>query len=183
LFAVIGTLSVPVVVTVFGENWRAAGEILPYILLAEGMLAVLPQPGVVLIPTGRVVQLLVLRMVHLLIAMAVALIGAAVSLQFFARILPVGAFLVVLAGYLAIRRACGLSMRRLAPLYAHAFLLATVSALPAVTVRLAYSGDVPLRGLAAVAVAAPSIWLAALVMVRHDLVGEARAFFGIMKAQ
>jgi O-antigen/teichoic acid export membrane protein len=182
LFAVIGTLAVSVVVTIFGENWRAAGEILPFVLLAEGLFAALPQPGVVLIPSGYVVRLLLLRVFHLLTAMAVAVIGSSVSLELFARLLPLGAFLAVSAAYLAIHRLCGLSMRRLVPGYASALLVAAVSALPAVAARLSYPGDVPFGSLVAVAVTAPLLWVAALVLLRHDLVGELQAILGMIKA-
>lgn len=183
MFAVIGTLSVPVVVTIFGENWRAAGEILPFVLLAEALLVALPQPGVVLIPSGYVVRLLVLRLFHLLTAIAVAVIGSAVSLELFARLLPLSAFLFVLAAYISIRRVCGLSIRGLVPGYTSALLVATVSVIPAVAARLSYPGDVPLGSLVAVAVTAPLLWLAALVLLRHNLVREMRAIIGMVKAQ
>jgi O-antigen/teichoic acid export membrane protein len=181
IFAVIGTLSVPLVVTIFGENWRTAGEILPFILLAQALLAAVPQPGVVLIPSGHVVRLLVLRLFHLLSAITLAVIGSFVSLELFAQLLPLGAFLFVIAAYISIRRVCGLSVRALVPGYASAFLAATVSVLPAVIARLSYPGDVPLSSLVAVATTAPLLWFAALVLLRHQVVDEVRALLGTTK--
>lgn len=177
MFAVIGTLSVSVVVTVFGENWRAAGEILPFVLFAQALLVALPQAGVVLIPSGRVARLLALRLFHLLSATTLAVIGSSVSLELFARLLPLGAFLLVVATYLSIRRPCGLSARALVPGYARALLIATVAMIPAVIARLACPRDVPLGGLVAVALTAPLLWFAAIVLLRHELVDEVWALF------
>jgi PST family polysaccharide transporter len=172
LFVVMGALAVPLVVTIFGENWRTAGEILPFVLVAQALLVALPPPGVVLVPSGHLVRLLVLRLFQLLGAITLAVIGSSVSLELFARLLPLGALLFVLAAYIATRRGGGLSVRRLAPRYASALVIAAVSAVPAVVARLSHPGDVPLSSLLAVAVTAPLLWLAALVLLRHELVDE-----------
>ena len=172
LFAVTGALAVPLVVTIFGENWRSAGEILPFVLVAQALLVALPPPGVVLVPSGHVARLLVLRLFQLLCAIALAVIGSSVSLELFARLLPLGALMFVLAAYVAIRRGGGLSARRLAPCYASALLIAAVSAVPAVVVRLSHPGEVPLSSLLEVAITAPLLWWATLLLLRHELVDE-----------
>jgi O-antigen/teichoic acid export membrane protein len=181
MFAVIGALSVPVVVTIFGENWRVAGEILPFVLLAQALLAALPQPGVILVPSGHVARLLVLRLFHLATGISLAAIGSSVSLELFAQLLPLGALMFVLAAYISIRPVCGLSIRSLVACYADALLVAAVSVIPAVAARLWYPEAVPLRGLLAVAVTAPLLWLATLVLLRHDLLDEVRALLRTTK--
>jgi O-antigen/teichoic acid export membrane protein len=175
MFAVIGTLSVPIVVTIFGENWLTAGEILPFVLLAQALLAALPQSAVVLVPSGQVVWLLVLRLFYLFTVIPLAVIGSSVSLELFAQLLPLSAFVFVLAAYIPIRRVCGLSARALVPAYTGALVVATVSVVPAVVARLWYPGDVPLGGLAAVAATTPLVWFGALALLRHDLMTEIRA--------
>jgi O-antigen/teichoic acid export membrane protein len=175
VFAVLGALSVPIVVTLFGENWRVAGQILPSILLAHALLAALPQPEAVLIPSGHVNRLFGLRLFAAFVFITVAATGASVSLRLFAQLLPIAAFLFVIANYLSIRRVGGLSVQRLAPLYAKAVLIAAVAVVPAVAVRLESEGDVPLSGLVAVAAITPLFWFGALALLRHDLMDEIRA--------
>jgi O-antigen/teichoic acid export membrane protein len=174
-FSVIGMLSVPIVVTLFGENWRIAGEMLPYILLAHALLAALPQPEAVLVPSGQLGRLLGLRLFVLLVHLGLAAIGASVSLQFFVQLYPIAPLLFVIVNYLSIRGACGLSIRRLAPLYAKSLLIAAVSVVPAVAVRLENEADVPLSGLVVIAVITPFFWYGALALLRHDLMYEIRA--------
>jgi O-antigen/teichoic acid export membrane protein len=173
-FLVIGTLAVPIVVTLFGDNWRTAGEILPSVLLAQALLAALPQPEEILGPAGRVMRLFLLRLYGALVALTFTVIGAAVSLELFAKLLPLTAFLFVLANYFSIRRVCGLSIRKLAPRYVEALLIAAVSVLPAVAVRL-LSEQVALGGLLVVAITAPLFWFGAVALLRHDLMNEIRA--------
>lgn len=171
-FLSIGILAVPIVVTLFGENWRVAGEILPYILFAQALLAALPQPEGILISSGHVARLFLLRLCGALVGTMLAVIGAAVSLELFAHLLPLSAFLFVVMNYFAISRVCGLSMHKLAPHYGKALLIAAVSVVPAVVVRFLSDGNVSLSGLTVVAVTTPLFWFGALAFLRHDLMRE-----------
>ena len=180
-FTVIGTLSVAIIVTLFGESWRIAGEILPYVLLAHALLAALPQPDTILVPSGHVRRLFLLRLFGLSVFITFAAIGASVSLELFARLLPIAPFLFVIASYAAIRRVCGLSIRGLAPRYAKALLIASFSAVPAVAARLLNEGDVSFAQLAAVAVTAPLFWFAGLALLRHDLMNEVHSLLRTLR--
>lgn len=180
-FLVIGILSVPMVVTLFGENWRMAGHILPYVLLAHAFLAALPQPDAILVPSGHVSRLFLLRLFGVFLFITLAAIGASVSLELFAQLLPIASFLFSICSYASIHRVCGLSVRSLATLYAKALLIAVVSAVPAAATRLFSEGEVTIAGLAFVATTAPLLWLAALMALRHELMNEMRRMLETIK--
>jgi O-antigen/teichoic acid export membrane protein len=181
-FTVIGILSISIIVTLFGENWRIAGDILPYILLAHALLAALPQPDAILVPSGHVGRLLLLRLFGLFVFIGIAAIGASVSLKVFAQLLPIAPLLFIIASYASIRRVCGISIRGLGPRYVKAFLIAGVSAVPAVAARVWNEGDVPVVQLAAVAVTTPLLWFASLALLRHDLINELQPLLQALKS-
>jgi hypothetical protein len=145
------------------------------------VLAALPQPDSVLIPSGHLGRLFGLRLFGFFVFISIAAIGASVNLELFAQLLPIAPFLFVIASYASIHRVCGLSIRKLAPCYAKALLISIISVMPAAAARLMAEGEVPLSGLAVVVVTAPSLWFAALALIRHELINEVRALLRTLK--
>jgi len=101
-FLTLGFISEPIVVFLFGENWRVAGEILPYILLSHAILSLLPQPEHVLVPHGKVRSLFWLNAFSTVNSLFFAAIGAYFGLVIFAMLRPVTALLFMIANYFCI---------------------------------------------------------------------------------
>src|SRR3546814_16771149 len=68
----------------FGENWRPAGEIFPWLLLSQGLMAAMPQPEQVLIPHGKVATIFRLRAICAVVSISTAIYGASMGLEAFA---------------------------------------------------------------------------------------------------
>src|SRR3546814_17357154 len=54
VFLALAFLAVPFITLMFGENWRPAGEIFPWLLLSQGLMSAMPQPEQVLLPHVKV---------------------------------------------------------------------------------------------------------------------------------
>ncbi|MBK1671115.1 hypothetical protein CKO28_24220 [Rhodovibrio sodomensis] len=171
-FLTIGFIAVPVTVLLFGDNWRTAGEILPYILGSAAIVAALPQPEQVLTPHGAVRRLAAIRFVQVTGALSFAALGSLHSLELFAALLIPTAAVFSLAVYLSIRSMMGTGLRRLAPFYAKAAILSAPCAAPAFWAYIEYGNSLPIGPLLAAAGSAVPIWFAGLFILRHPLSGE-----------
>ena len=171
-FLAIGICSEGIIVFLFGDNWRVAGEILPFILLAHAILAFLPQPDQILTPHGKVKTLFWLRLLGLINNMLLATLGALHSLEMFAWLRPLEALMFVMGTYYCIRSCWGTSLKRLAPLYAKALGVALVSALPAMIVRFEYGVDVPWYALIGAGMSVAGLWAVAIWNLQHPVTSE-----------
>jgi len=174
-FLTIGIMAVPIVVFLFGENWRTAGEILPYLLLSNAILSALPQPDQILTPHGMVRRLFFLRLTTLSINMALVIIGAMYSLELFAMLRPVQSLFSVTLIYFAIRPYWQTGLRRLAGGYLSAAATAAVCAIPAAAAVLHFGSDVPVWALGAVAITASVLWLSCIFLFRHPIGKDVRS--------
>jgi O-antigen/teichoic acid export membrane protein len=171
-FLTIGFLAVPITLLVFGENWRVAGEILPYILGGAAIVAVLPQPEQVLTPHGAVRRLAAVRFVQVTAALTLAALGSMHSLELYAALHVLTAAIFSLGVYLGIRSLMGTSLRRLAPYYAKAALLSVLCAAPAFWAYLVYETSVPTLVMVMVSGVGVLIWIGGLFILRHPLSAE-----------
>lgn len=168
-FLTIGLLAEPVVVFLFGENWRVAGEILPYILFAQALLPLLPQLEQILVPYGEVRRLFWLRMVLMVSNIGLAVAGAIHSLELFAMLRPVETSIAVTLIYLAIRHLWQVEPGQIHPIYARAVMVSLISAVPAAVVRVIWADAVPIWALLVVAASAPVLWLLGIYLTNHPL--------------
>lgn len=171
-FAVLALLAEPVVVTLFGAPWRPAGEILPWLLLGQGLLTLLPQPEQILTPHGRVRRLFALRAFAAVNSLSFSAAGALHSLALFAQLRPAATTIFITVTFLALR---GLIQARPARLLRHhgmALVVTLATAAPALLVRIQYGTEVPPAVLAAAFAVAPLPWLLALWGLGHPLSAE-----------
>lgn len=171
-FLTLALLAEPLVVFVFGENWRVAGQILPPLLLAQGLLALLPQPEQVLMPHGKVKRVFGVRLFSTVNGLSFAAVGAMHSLEMFAQLRPMAAVLFVSVVWLALRRLMDVAPGRLLLQYARAVVVAMLSAAPAGVAVWVHGTEVPVLQMVYAAGLAPPIWLGAVVLVRHPLAAE-----------
>lgn len=171
-FLVLALLAEPLVVFVFGENWRVAGKILPYLLVSQGILALLPQPEQILMPYGRARRIFVLRAFTVVNGLTFTVIGAMHSLMMFAMLRPLATILTVTVFWLAVRRLMDVTPGRLLRQYARAAVVAGVAAAPAGVAVWLYGAEVPVAQMIYAAGLAPPLWLGAVLVVKHPLAEE-----------
>mgnify|MGYP006423310313 CR=1 FL=1 len=171
-FLALALLAEPFIVFVFGENWRVAGEILPYLLVSNALLALLPQPEQVLMPHGRVTRMFGVRLFSSVNGLSFAAAGALHSLHMFAYLRPIASTLFVIAVFLACRRLMGVGLRQLAPHYLRAIVISLVSAGPAGVVAVLHGSSVPLSALLVALGLGPPLWLVMLLITKHPLSEE-----------
>lgn len=168
-FLTLGFLAVPVIVFLFGDNWRIAGEILPYILVAGAIQAVVPDPGQILIPHGRVKKLALVTAVTALSNLLLSTVGALYSLEIFAMLRPIQGMIALAIAYFAVRHYWQIDAVAVRRVYAQAVAVTAISALPAVGVVSVFGGSVPIWALLAVAASAPVLWLFGIYVTNHPL--------------
>lgn len=172
-FLAISLLSEPLVVAIFGDQWLAAGTILPYVLLAHAILVVLPQPDQILVPYGRVRRLFALRTATMIVNLSGAFIGALHGLTTYAMLLPLISTAFVIMAYFAMRQHLSILSIKIFAAYSKALLVAAVTALPALGVRLQYdSVEVPITALTIAAALGAALWLATIRLLNHSLNDE-----------
>ena len=171
-FLTIGLLATPIVVFVFGQNWLIAGKILPFLLLSHAISSSLPYPSQILVPCGKVKLLFWLVLFSTVSSLMLAALGAWHSLMMCVYLQPVHATLFTLASYLCIRRYWQADISTILRNYAKAFVVAVLSAIPALTVLAVYGDHVPVAALFSVALSAPIIWLFAIYFLKHPLSEE-----------
>ena len=171
-FLTLGFLSVPIVVFLFGENWRIAGNILPYILLANAILSALPDPTLILVPHGKVRKLFWLILFGTAINLLAVTMGCIHSIEMFAYLQPVQAAMFCAATFLSLRQYLHTVFTAIFESYLKAIGISVFTAAPAITAHIVYGADVPMVTLFLVAVLAPVLWFTAIFLFKHFLFQE-----------
>jgi O-antigen/teichoic acid export membrane protein len=173
-FLAMGLIAEPFIILVYGENWRPAGQIFPWILLSHALLTLLPQPEQVLIPYGKAGAILRLRSLAAAFSLSTGAYGASLGLEAFA-ISRVGAacFLMVLV-YFAVRPLLGVELRSFAACYLRAGFVALLASVPALAFRVTGRDSLTLPELLAIVAASAGLWLLGIVITRHFVWGELR---------
>lgn len=73
-FIVLAILSEEIIRIVLGPQWGLSARIMPWLLLAQGMLSLLPQPEQILVPYGKVRRLFALRMFQMTQSLSISYI-------------------------------------------------------------------------------------------------------------
>lgn len=172
VFLVMGLVSVSLIVGVFGENWRFAGAIFPWILIAQALSAALPQPEQFLIPLGRVRLLFWVRLAGFIMMVGLGLIFIRWGLEAFAmaRILAAAMFCSVL--YVTLTRVMDVNIRQIAQAHSEALGVSAIAAVPAATICLIVREELSLLHLALVAGLSVPAWFIGLYIVGHPILAE-----------
>jgi O-antigen/teichoic acid export membrane protein len=167
VFLSLSFMATPFMTLVFGENWRPAGEIFPWILLAQGILSMLPQPEQILLPYGKVKRIFAVRCAGALFAVSVGAYGASLGLEAFA-ICRVAAtsFLTVLV-FFSIKPFIALQAWRLIAVYLRSGLVAVIASIPAAIFYFTEQETMTLQGLVLVVAACGLFWLGGIAITRH----------------
>ena len=174
VFLALGLIAEPFIILIYGENWRPAGQIFPWILLSQAILALLPQPEQVLIPHGKAGTILRLRSVAAVFSLSVGAYGASLGLEAFALSRVAAACFLMVLVFRAVKPLLGIGLRGFAACYLRAGLVALLAAVPAVAFRLSGRENLTLVELLAIVAACAVLWLFGIVVTRHFVWGELR---------
>lgn len=165
-----------VVVGLFGDNWRAASEIMPYLLLAQGITLIMSSAPAVLVAYARVRTLVLASGVVAFGSVGATLYTAHFGLEAFAMSRPFVAFLNFAVFSWAITSASGVKLGEMLRGLPRSAAVAFIASLPALAYRALYSDNVSLFELAAVGLSCAVMWVVTVLVIRHPLSTE----FGIL---
>lgn len=169
LFAVLAMLSNEIVLLILGPQWGQAAVILPWLLLAQSLLALLPQPDQILVPHGHVRRLMVLRMVQVSASLSIAAVSVQWGLEAFAMARFLNALIFVLASWVAISPYMDVSLGALARGHAKSALVLLVTATPVALWKFGGLGGGSYLVLAALLVLTVALGLGITLALRHPL--------------
>ena len=172
VFLALSFVSVPFITLVFGPNWGPAGEIFPWVLLSQAIVAALPQPEQVLVPYGLVGRAFLVRASAAVVSLATAIYGASIGLEGFAISRVVAAAFLVCAVYVAVHRLIDFDLRRFGLRYLRSAAVAVLAALPAAAFHLSGEESMSLLELIALVIACGLLWLLGIAVTRHFVWSE-----------
>ncbi len=179
-FTVLALLSEEIVALMLGQQWGPSAQILPWLLLAQAMPSMLPQPDQILVPYGHVRRLFILRfwlLAQTLFISYVALtwtIEGLSQLEVFAMFSPVTSILTTLSIWLAIRPYMGSGLGRIARGHLKSALMALATAAPVAAWKFGNLGDGSYVLLVLLMLLAALMGLGAGFAVNHPLTTEIR---------
>lgn len=172
VFLSIGIISAPFIVLLFGENWRTAGEILPFLLIEGAIVASLPQPDQILIPHGRVKRLFKIRTTALVVNIVVTAVTASHSLELFANARPFMAMFFIALVIGSIHRYLSVDAKAVLREYGNSIVVALFCAPPALLFRLCGDQNLTILMLLGIIAGSAVLWLGGLIVTRNFLAGE-----------
>ncbi|GAB4363786.1 MAG: lipopolysaccharide biosynthesis protein [Kiloniellaceae bacterium] len=173
-FLALALIAEPFITLVFGENWRPAGAIFPWVLLSGAMLTLLPQPEQLLIPHGRAGTILKLRVLGTLFSLAIGAYAATLGLEAFAVSRVAAAGFLMLLVFLAVRPLLAGCGRAFARAYLRAGAVALLAAIPPAAFRFSGRESLNVIELLAMVAACAVLWFVGVVATRHLIWGEMR---------
>jgi len=171
-FAIMAMLSHEIILLILGPQWALAAVILPWLLLAQSILSLLPQPEQILVPHGHVRRLMVLRVGQMIVSMSIAIVSLQWGLVAFAMARAVNTSFFLAMSWIAISPYIDVSLARLARGHAKSALLLLATAAPVALWKLAGLGDGSYLVLAALLVLSAGTGLGACFALRHPLAEE-----------
>lgn len=169
---IMGFLATPIVLLLFGENWRVAGNLLPYLLAGMAIRSCLPTPNEILIPYGLVRRLTALRVAQAVFTLSLAALGALHSLELFAQLQVLNAGIFIAMNAVAIGSLIGVPAADMLRVYARSLSITVAAALPAFGTYAVFGTDVPLLWLLGTVAVCPLLWLFAVHVTAHPLKDE-----------
>ncbi|MGD1876744.1 MAG: oligosaccharide flippase family protein [Kiloniellaceae bacterium] len=166
-FLALSLISVPFIVLVFGPNWQPAGEIFPWVLLSNAVLAMLPQPEQVLVPHGQVGRVFTVRSVGVLISLALTAYAAPLGLNAFAisRVVISVIFLTLI--FFAVKSVIEFKLGTYVKLYLRSAVIAVVASIPAAVFHFTGRESMTLPELLLIVASCAVLWLLGIALTRH----------------
>lgn len=169
VFAVLAVLSEEVVLLMLGPQWTQSAVILPWLLLAQSVLALLPQPDQILVPFGHVRRLFSLRIFQLMMSLATSYVALQWGLEVFAMTRTFESSVLIIVAWFAISPYIGVGLRRLVVGHLKSAVVAAVTVLPVAAWKFAGIGDGSIAVLVGLMVLATSLGLLVMIALRHPL--------------
>ncbi|MEM1345103.1 MAG: oligosaccharide flippase family protein [Pseudomonadota bacterium] len=171
LFLVLGLLAEPLVLLLFGPGWEASAAILPWLLAANALSVLLPQPDQILVPHGRVKRLFGVRLVQFCSSIGLAVLGASFGLLEFAVLRLLDGVIFLVTTWVALRAYLGVDLATLARAHALSAVIALGAVVPLAAAIFLGDGGFGLGVLGGLGLVAP-LWLLGLSLGGHPLWGE-----------
>lgn len=175
-FLALSLVSTPLVVFIFGENWRQAGELLPYFILSQAIPLALPHAYHLLQPFGAVKRIFIMSVITASTGLALAIYGALNGIELFSRLLVLQAIITTIVNYACIRDYWKPPLRILR-YHAHSLVISVFSCIP-LYCFLYFSTTEPsgFNSIAAL-LAFPPSWLLSVYITKHPLSKEINSLF------
>ncbi len=171
-FLTLALLSQSVIVALFGENWRVAGAILPYLLAAQALALIVFPANQALIAHGKVKHIVSATAAVTCVSLASAILTLHISLELFAQSrIPVAIINVATFGW-CVRAVAGIGARAVAKCLLKPIVIAILGSAPAIGYRLTQTGDASLLHLLIIALASILCWIVAIVLLKHEITKE-----------
>lgn len=174
IFAVLAVLSDEVVLLMLGPQWGQTAVILPWLLLSQSMLSLLPQPDQILVPFGYMRRLFTVRLVQLIQTLGIAYVFLHWGLEVFAMSRLINAFLLILIIWVAIAPYMGVGAKTLLHGHLKSALVTLAAVIPVAAWKFADLGAGSYLALAVLVPASAGFGLGALMLLRHPLGDEIR---------
>lgn len=172
VFLALSFVAAPFIALVFGPQWEAAGRIFPWVLLAQAIIAALPQPEQVLVPYGLVGRAFAVRASAAAVSLGSAVYGASLGLEAFAISRVVAACFFIVVVFLAVRRLIDFNAWRFGLRYLRSAGVAVLAALPAAAVHFSGRESLGILDLAVLVTSCGLLWLLGTYVTRHFVWGE-----------
>ena len=172
MFAILALLSDEIVMLILGPQWSQSAAILPWLLLAQSILSLLPQPEQILVPFGHVRRLFAVRLFQLFASLSTTLIALQWSLEVFAMTRPLNTLILIVAIWIAISPYMGVSLRELAQGHLKSAIVTLVTCLPVAVWKFGGLGDGSQLVLVAMLICAATLGIITLLTIKHPLGDE-----------
>ncbi|GAB4143518.1 MAG: lipopolysaccharide biosynthesis protein [Sphingomonadales bacterium] len=171
-FLTLALLAQSVIVALFGENWRVAGVILPYLLASQAVALIVFPANQALIAHGKVKHIVSATAAVTSVSLASAILAMHVSLELFAQSrIPVAIVNVLIFGW-CVRAVAGIGPRAVAKCLFKPALISVLGSAPAIGYRLTTIHDASLIHLIIIAMASVLCWFIAILLLKHEIMHE-----------
>lgn len=168
----IGMVATPLIVFIFGENWRQTGEILPYILIAHATSTLLPPIFQILQPHGAVKQLFQFSLIVFASNLLLTIVGALHSLEMFAMLRIVHVLFALIVTYFGVRKYWNPPFGLLARIYVKSLSVTIITCAPLIFGVYMLGAQLGFAEFAILFGSLPFAWLLAIFATKHPLSTE-----------
>lgn len=171
-FAVLAVLADEVILLMLGPQWTQAAVILPWLLLAQAVPALLPQPDQILVPFGHVRRLMALRLAQVTLGLSISYTTLQWGLEVFAMFRPLNGMLTIVLIWIAISPYLGVGFGKLLRGHLKSALVALAAACPVAAWKFAHIGAGSYLALLALLAVSVALGLLVVMLLRHPLGAE-----------
>lgn len=177
LMLAIGIVATPLIVFIFGENWRHTGEILPYILIAHATSTLLPPIHQILQPHGAVERIFKFSSMMFVSNLVFAIIGALHSIEMFAMLRIIHVLIATILTYFGTRKYWNPPFSLLARTYLKSLTVTIMTCAPFIVGVSVIEEDLGFSQIAMLFGSLPFAWTVAILASNHPLSIELKSAY------